>query len=276
MALDYLSDSELTDEVLNNRESQEFVYATNEAQKRDKNHPDNLVSRFEFLTNQSILEYVMVGWDIFKKHNNWEINKESYLRDLSLYIPQYKQIFSEIGDNLHIENKDTPTEWLVINGWPVEEMTHRIQDSVNIITKTNPKTIITTGGNTQTAQKLWINSEAEYLSNEIKKHWISNNIILEDKANNTGDNAQLVGELLWKSKRAKVVTTDYDSLRVALTNQAQMPFSGIKRTHGASFKAKDKIYWSKENWWESEDGWRATMYALSRLVNYRARTNPFL
>gem|GEM_PF-5138184 len=73
-----------------------------------------------------------------------------------------------------------------------------------------------------------------------------------------------------------VVTTDYDSLRVALTNQCQLPFEGTKRTHGAPFTYNSMNLWDKNNWWLTENGWRATMYAVSRLVNYRARTDPFL
>ena len=278
MVLDYLQWEELTDDVLDLRETENFSYSTKESKKRDKNHPDNLNSRFNTATNEKLLINLQKGFEVFKKYwENWifkDWNLDKYLNDLKYIDWNILNKFRKLWDSLKIDNIWIKTDSLILNWWPIQEIEQRVKDSVKIIWTNNFKKIITTWWITwNTGDK----TEALYLKEELGKEWINwENILLEDKATNTWENAKFISDMLEWSSNTTIITTDYDSLRVALTAQAQMPFNWLKYTHGAQFNFNWEDIWDVNNWWLTENWWKATIYAISRLVKYRARQNPFL
>ncbi|MCH2189180.1 YdcF family protein [Candidatus Gracilibacteria bacterium] len=277
MDISYLGNEQITDDDLNLVHSRVFSDATKDAEQRDKDHPDDLNKRFNTVTNPEFLKCLQKGFSLFQKHiSDGNFNMEIYLNDLDQQIKGYKETFRGIGNALKIQNLDIPSSAIVINGGPVGEMQQRVKDSVAFISEYNPDIIITSGGDTQISKDIGFSSEAQYIKSQLENNKIGGNILTEDNAQHTGENAQFVSNLLGNVDSMTTFTTDYGSLRVALTNQCQMPFAGKKRTHGSEFRYNDNILWSPNEWWMTESGWRATMYSLSRLIRYRARTDPFI
>jgi len=277
MNLTYLWNETITDSDLDLVELDIFSHATKEAEQRDKEHPDNLNDRFNIVTHPDTLKVLQKWFSIFQKHHEeGHFNMENYLCDLDQQVHWCRDIFRSVGAALKIQNLDSPSSAIIINGGPVEEMQQRIKDSVAFIVDHQPGIIIASWWDTQISRDLWYSSEADYINSQLINKSITQNISLETKAQNTWDNAQFVSDLLWDSDSSTTVTTDYWSLRVALTNQCQMPFKWIKRTHGSDFRYNENILWSPNEWWMSESWWKATMYSLSRLIRYRARTDPFI
>lgn len=273
MNLAYLEHEDISEEILNLRETKTFVDATKEAYKRDRDHPDFLNERFEYVTSPKNLQMIIKGWKIFQKHKDERAN---FLKEMEQTIPIHKEVFRKIGCCLTMMNNHTPTEALVLYGWPVIEMKHRIADTLWMNLRLAPKKIIISWGVTSMSQEVGFPNEAEYIEHELRRQWVERKILLEKEAKNTWDNAFLISPLLWEIKKITVITTSYDALRVALTNQAQTNFEGTKRVHGSSFVEDYKLLWSPNNWWETEIWWKATLYTITRLVKYRAKENPFL
>lgn len=213
MILEYLEDEFIGSDVLDLRESDDFNKATIEANKRDVGHPDELNWRFDIVSDPQILWNLTTGFSIFQEHQVDWFNLERYLQDLQSQVPEYQEIFLKIWRALHISNESTISSALVVNGWPVEELQQRTRDSVCFIREQTPDIIIASWGKTDISRKLWVDSEAEYLMLEMQKQWIERDFTLENRAQNTGENAKLVSKLLWNTHFTTIVTTDYDSLR---------------------------------------------------------------
>lgn len=278
MKLSYLANESISEEVLHTRETDLFEYATKNAEQRDKDHPDFLNERFRYVTSPETLQKLLSWWNIYQKHLNsgWGIDIQTYLKDLQKLVPDFEQIFSTIGWNLVIDNKNIPADALVVYWWPLVEIEQRIADALWMNLRYAPQKIIISWWTTEVAREVGFPTEADYIVDKLQKSGIKRNIFLEKEAKNTWDNARFIESFLWGVKDFKAITTSYDALRVALTNQAQNQFSWIKRVHGSPFIANQQVLRSPNQWWYTEEWWRATLYTVTRLVNYRAKDNPFV
>lgn len=325
MTLAYLEGNIIDQTVLDAREGGDFSVATSDARQRDRDHPDEINARYDIVSDPEMLQGVMKGYRLFQELWTWPFNLKNFglfLDALSQSFPKNSHFLTineteksvlkerirstlwnqvdeldldqiiakwatliQLWRALSIDNKNTQSSSLVINGGPVVEMEQRVQDSIEMILSSKPNIIILSWWSTDNVVGTGTLTEAEYLEREIWSwfHGTSErpNFTLENIARNTGENMTRVGEMLRNSHDTTIVTTDYDSLRVLLTAQKQMPYSWWKRVHGSKFEYTEKdssktIVWSPYTWWLTENGWLATMYAMSRLVKYRARTNPFL
>ena len=278
MKLPYLANAAISEDILHTRESDLFNYATKNAEQRDKDYPDRLNERFKYITSPKVLQKLLAGWNIYEKHLNSEsgINIQSYLKDLQKLVPDFEQVFSNIGRNLVIDNKNIPADALVVYWWPLVEVEQRIADTLRMNLMYAPQKIILSWWTTEMAREVGFPTEADYIADQLQKWGMKRDILLEKEAKNTWDNARFIEPFLWGVEDFKVITTDYDALRVALTNQAQTPFSWLKRVHGSPFVTDQQVLRSPDQWWYTEEWWRATLYTITRLVNYRAKDNPFI
>jgi hypothetical protein len=69
-----------------------------------------------------------------------------------------------------------------------------------------------------------------------------------------------------------LVTTDYDTLRIGLTAQHQLNARIARDVIGApsiyfneDSQSMERI-WSPDSWWLTEEGWKATIYTVKRLI----------
>lgn len=139
----------------------------------------------------------------------------------------------------------------------------RTKEAITIFKNTNARKIIFSGANSDPK----VLSDAQQMANIAKKNGIlSEQILLEENAQNTHQNAQYTAKILKQNSYKKVVltTSRYHQARAKLEIEKALKGSDIKVISAPVVNDPD---WN-EYWWLSKRGWYLSMSELFGIFRF--------
>ena len=142
----------------------------------------------------------------------------------------------------------------------------RVQHAASLYHRQQVRWLIVSGGVPFPGTGL---SEAEYFRRQLMQLGVpSSQILLEERATNTAENAAFAYPILAQHdfRRVILVMSDFEGVRCHLTARRAWWGKGIQVYNS---HAPSPGHWSPWGWWLSREGWRLSGYAVSRLFRYR-------